>query len=318
MIILSRPATPVKLRSAQSTPSKVEAKSGGLRLVNYHDDTVISDDENENDSPTHEAGSPMDIPNDDDGDNEKCDENGDAIETKAKKDRFAEYGFQLPPEPKGKCPADMQEKIADMYDKMKMKNMDMNKLIQERKEFRNPSIYEKLIQFCEIDELGTNYPPELYDPMQWTSMFTILPSGNWLRTNCVWLLSSAQRTNLSFTKNWPKCKRPIWISARKRWVKVTWSRPQQRKLKKKRRRGKFHYGQAGAPTNRIHLQKIEMGSTCTERHYPAAPAVCNQAIRTDHDEYNWHQRHRNIGIWIVAEEAEAVKRNPFRQCVFVV
>lgn len=162
----------MKIRSAQSTPSKVEAKSG-LRLVSYHDDTVISDDENDSDSPTHDAGSPMDTANDDDGVKEKSNGNGDDTESKAKKDRFAEYGFQLPNEPKGKCPADLQEKISNMYDKMKVNNMDMNKLIQERKEFRNPSIYEKLIQFCEIDELGTNYPPELYDPMQWTSMFAV-------------------------------------------------------------------------------------------------------------------------------------------------
>lgn len=161
----------MKIRSAQSTPSKVEAISG-LRLVSYHDDTVISDDENESDSPTHDAGSPMDIANAYDADKDKY-ENGDDVETKAKRDRFAEYGFQLPPEPKGKCPVDLQEKISNMYEKMKVNNMDMNKLIQERKEFRNPSIYEKLIQFCEIDELGTNYPPELYDPMQWTSMFDV-------------------------------------------------------------------------------------------------------------------------------------------------
>lgn len=45
--------------------------------------------------------------------------------------------------------------------------MDMNKLIQERKEFRNPSIYEKLIEFCEIDEFGTNYPLDVYDPKKW-------------------------------------------------------------------------------------------------------------------------------------------------------
>jgi len=32
-----------------------------------------------------------------------------------------------------------------------------------KKAFRNPSIYEKLILHCSIDELGTNFPPELYD-----------------------------------------------------------------------------------------------------------------------------------------------------------
>jgi hypothetical protein len=40
---------------------------------------------------------------------------------------------------------------------------DMNLVIQRKKMFRNPSIYEKLIQFCEIDETGTNLPKDLYD-----------------------------------------------------------------------------------------------------------------------------------------------------------
>lgn len=159
----SKPSTPVKTRSVNSTPSKVEAKSG-LRLVSYHDDTVISDDEN--------------ISSDDEDENQASDremeiepENNEKNEqqtNETKKDRFAEYGFSLPPEPKGKCPQELQDKITNMYERMRTNNIDMNKLIQERKEFRNPSIYEKLIQFCDIDELGTNYPPELYDPMQWT------------------------------------------------------------------------------------------------------------------------------------------------------
>lgn len=84
-----------------------------------------------------------------------------------KKDKFAEYGFNLPPDPKGKCPQELQDKISNMYEKMKLNGMDMNRVIQDRKEFRNPSIYEKLIQFCDINELGTNYPPEIYDPLQW-------------------------------------------------------------------------------------------------------------------------------------------------------
>lgn len=147
--------------------------------MNYHDDTVISDDENENYSPTNDVASPIDLAETEESDKEKSTENDEEAQAKAK-DRFVEYGFQLPPEPKGKCPADLQEKISNMYEKMKVNHMDMNKLIQERKEFRNPSIYEKLIQFCEIDELGTNYPPELYDPMQWTSMSAVyaLPQHN--------------------------------------------------------------------------------------------------------------------------------------------
>lgn len=49
---------------------------------------------------------------------------------------------------------------------MIQEKLDMNKVIQERKDFRNPSIYEKLIQYCGINEFGTNYPPEKYDPFR--------------------------------------------------------------------------------------------------------------------------------------------------------
>lgn len=166
----SKPTTPVKQRSLNSTPTKVEAKSG-LRLVSYHDDTVISDDDNDDDSPNEDIEMET-SDRETDMDTEINNENVEPI-NEPKRDRFAEYGFALPPEPKGKCPTELQDKITKMYEKMRTNNMDMNKLIQERKEFRNPSIYEKLIQFCDIDELGTNYPPELYDPMQWTSKFDI-------------------------------------------------------------------------------------------------------------------------------------------------
>lgn len=82
--------------------------------------------------------------------------------------KYAHYGFSLPPEPKGKHPSpELVEKIQNLYEKIETQGMDMNRVIQHRKEFRNPSIYEKLIQFCDINELGTNYPPELYDPLCW-------------------------------------------------------------------------------------------------------------------------------------------------------
>lgn len=73
----------------------------------------------------------------------------------------------MPPEPKGKPLPELSDKIQQLYDKMETNNMDMNRIIQQRKEFRNPSIYEKLIQFCDINEFGANYPPEIYDPLQW-------------------------------------------------------------------------------------------------------------------------------------------------------
>ncbi|XP_055614142.1 SAP30-binding protein [Uranotaenia lowii] len=138
--------------SSESTGSRKKA----LRLVSYFDDTIVSDEENV--SP-HREQEQMDMSDD---------EIPKPETTSPKKiDRAKLYGFSLPPEPKGKCSLELQDKISTLYEKMRNSNMDTNRIIQERKEFRNPSIYEKLIQFCDINEMGTNYPPEIFDPFQW-------------------------------------------------------------------------------------------------------------------------------------------------------
>ncbi|XP_049715971.1 SAP30-binding protein isoform X4 [Elephas maximus indicus] len=62
----------------------------------------------------------------------------------------------------------LQDKIQKLYERKIKEGMDMNYIIQRKKEFRNPSIYEKLIQFCAIDELGTNYPKDMFDPHGWS------------------------------------------------------------------------------------------------------------------------------------------------------
>lgn len=78
-----------------------------------------------------------------------------------------EDDIPLPPEPAGNCSKRLQEKIAKHYNTMMREGKDLNAEIQRLKEFRNPSIYEKLIKMCGIDEQGTNYPPELYNPLIW-------------------------------------------------------------------------------------------------------------------------------------------------------
>lgn len=77
--------------------------------------------------------------------------------------RLSAEQVTLPPEPKGRCSKKLQDKIAKYY----RKNLDMNASIQNRKDFRNPSIYEKLISYLGIDELGTNYPKDVYNPHGW-------------------------------------------------------------------------------------------------------------------------------------------------------
>jgi hypothetical protein len=72
-------------------------------------------------------------------------------------------GVQLPPEPSGSCSPRLQETINNLMRRKQATNYDMNAAIQNRKAFRNPSIYEKLIEYWGIDEHGTNFPKELYD-----------------------------------------------------------------------------------------------------------------------------------------------------------
>ncbi|XP_036598275.1 SAP30-binding protein-like [Trichosurus vulpecula] len=76
--------------------------------------------------------------------------------------------IKIPPEPPGKCSNHLQEKIQKLYERKIKEGTDMNYIIQRKKEFRNPSIYEKLIQYCSIDELGTNYPKDMFDPHGWS------------------------------------------------------------------------------------------------------------------------------------------------------
>ncbi|NWT70952.1 S30BP protein, partial [Prunella himalayana] len=76
--------------------------------------------------------------------------------------------IKIPPEPPGRCSNQLQDKIEKLYERKMKEGMDMNYIIQNKKEFRNPSIYEKLIQFCSIDEIGTNYPKDMFDPHSWS------------------------------------------------------------------------------------------------------------------------------------------------------
>ncbi|KAK4883882.1 hypothetical protein RN001_000153 [Aquatica leii] len=139
----SRPSTPI--------PSKITSKVA--KLVSYHDDTVVSDDDGEADD-SNETETIVNII-----DKETT--------TVVEMDICEDDGIQLPPEAPGHCSTDLQEKIFKFHEKMQNNALDMNAVIQQRKDFRNPSIYEKLIQFCSINELGTNYPPEIYDPLRW-------------------------------------------------------------------------------------------------------------------------------------------------------
>jgi len=137
--------------SNRSTPVKMK------QLVSYNDETMVSDEERE---PV-----PMELESDEEKElEEEQEQNGEPEKQERSHvmEELWEEGVKLPPEPPSQCSRELQEKIEKLWEKKQM-GMDMNAVIQNKKAFRNPSIYAKLIQFCDIDELGTNFPPELYD-----------------------------------------------------------------------------------------------------------------------------------------------------------
>lgn len=112
-----------------------------LRLVSYNDAEAHSDTENK----------------------EEKEESDIDLEDKYAK-YYKKYGFHLP-EPKNSRPNQkLQDMVTNITQKMiKKPEYDLNQYIQEEKKFRNPSIYDKLIQYCGINELGTNFSSEQWD-----------------------------------------------------------------------------------------------------------------------------------------------------------
>jgi len=56
------------------------------------------------------------------------------------------------------------EEKCKRYFEFKAKGKNVITALKNNKQFRNPTIYSKLVQFCNINETGTNYPIELFNP----------------------------------------------------------------------------------------------------------------------------------------------------------
>lgn len=149
-------SVPTSPRKVEENNKAASAPVSPKRLVSYVDDTIVSDEE------------PLSPTNENQDDMRRLSMETDTDEAAPQPDpEDSEDGVSIPPEPTGKCPKELQDTIAKFYNRMLTEGLDMNKIIQDKKNFRNPSIYEKLIQFCDINELDTNYPPEIYDPLKW-------------------------------------------------------------------------------------------------------------------------------------------------------
>ena len=122
----------------------------------------------------HEGKMSVDGENDNHGGEEEDEEGGDDHDNTEQASSLARSmlgkmtdEIVLPPEPVGECSAKLQERIANLLEYTKQKGVSFVEIAEKSKSFRNPSIYEKLVQFCKIDENGTNFPPEIYNPYIW-------------------------------------------------------------------------------------------------------------------------------------------------------
>ncbi|CAG9533633.1 unnamed protein product [Cercopithifilaria johnstoni] len=75
--------------------------------------------------------------------------------------------IRLPPSPTTKCSTELETRFRGFFEK-KAQGADLNALIQKRRDFKNPSMYEKLIEKFEVDELGSNFAPLVFDPHGFT------------------------------------------------------------------------------------------------------------------------------------------------------
>lgn len=148
--------SPVEIDSSASDHQRSKKKSSRptMRLVSYGtDDLDEEENESEEDSEEESSSDKEEIVNE-----EGSATPGQVIDADS---------IQLPPAPPGKCSKALQDKISALYDRMKKEGIDTNYEIQRLTSFRNPSIYEKLIQTYHIDEKGSNFKLDVFNPHIW-------------------------------------------------------------------------------------------------------------------------------------------------------
>lgn len=75
--------------------------------------------------------------------------------------------FTIPNSPEGEVDSRLREKFSGLVRKTG-EGYSVNEHIRNAKSFRNPDILEKLVAYFDVRENGTNYPPELYDPLEFS------------------------------------------------------------------------------------------------------------------------------------------------------
>lgn len=76
--------------------------------------------------------------------------------------------WELPPEPQTEVDPELQSKVAGLHAILE-RGIQFNERLQANQSFRNPHIYDKLVEFLGLDEFGTNFTKSWYDPLAFPS-----------------------------------------------------------------------------------------------------------------------------------------------------
>jgi len=87
----------------------------------------------------------------------------EACEEEALEQEFEEISVKLPPSPPGECDPDLERRFLNYFDK-KSQGVQINEKIKGNKGFKNPAIYEFLVNKYGIDEKGSNFSKDIFDP----------------------------------------------------------------------------------------------------------------------------------------------------------
>ncbi|KAI9017810.1 HCNGP-like protein-domain-containing protein [Gaertneriomyces semiglobifer] len=72
----------------------------------------------------------------------------------------------IPDEAVGECDPAIEQKVARFLS-LKAQGMHFNDRLMRTHAFRNPSIMSKMIEFLGLDETGSNYVKDVFDPKRW-------------------------------------------------------------------------------------------------------------------------------------------------------
>ena len=77
---------------------------------------------------------------------------------------LVDYLSELPQVRSDGVSAETLARLGQYLEAQRQYNFDLTDSIQRKKDFGNPHILTKVVNFFQIDELGSNYPKELFDP----------------------------------------------------------------------------------------------------------------------------------------------------------